>query len=336
MTVPHPVVLLWVAVLGAVGCQPLQFVVTVGPVREGLDESTVLEEAGAGAKVAIVDVSGMILNAERSRLLQQGENPVGLLHEQLGKAAEDDDVRAVLLRINSPGGGVTASQAMFEEVDRFRDRTGKPVVALLMDVAASGGFYLACAADAVVAYPTTVTGSVGVIIQTVGFGPALARFGVQAEAITSGPNKDAGNPLGALDDEERATLQAVVDDFFVQFVKVVRERRPGLTGEALDRAIDGRIVSGTRALELGLVDELGSVYDAWRYAKRAAGIERADLVRYHRPMSRVNSPYALASGGGAAGHAAAAPGETGVRVELIPESVDLPPGFYYLWRPGFQ
>ena len=235
-----------VSLPAASGCRPLQFVVTIGASDGELDRRVVVEERGALRDVAIVDVTGMIVNAERGGPFDRGFNPVSRLHRQLKRCERDDDVAAVLLRINSPGGGVTASDAMYREVVRFRERSGKPVVAMLMDVAASGGYYLACAADEIVAYPTTVTGSVGVILQTVGVGPALARIGVQSEAITSGPNKDAGNLLGSLDEGERAVLQAMVDDFYARFARArahpphgdVRggprsdRRRPGRLGRA--------------------------------------------------------------------------------------------------------
>ncbi|MFW6336224.1 MAG: signal peptide peptidase SppA [Phycisphaeraceae bacterium] len=334
---PSLLLVLALAAFATAGCQPLQFVVTIGSPDGELDRSVVIAEDHARGDVAIVDVSGMIVNAEQDGLLKRGGNPLTLLHQQLRRAERDDEVAAVLLRINSPGGGVTASEAMYREVMRFKARSGKPVVAVLMDVAASGGYYLACSADEIVAYPTTVTGSVGVILQTIGVGPALARIGVQSEALTSGPNKDAGNPLGSLDDEEREVLQAMVDDFYLRFVEVVRTRRPGLSPEDFETVTDGRVVSGARAAELGLVDATGDVYDAFVVAKQAAGLTRARLIRYHRPLQSVESPYAAPPRDGRA-RAGRAGGEAPreIRVDLTPAFADLPPGFYYLWRPGVR
>lgn len=327
-------VLVW---LTATACQPLQFVVTIGSAGGELERSVVVEEDGARRDIAIVDVSGMIVNAEQGGLLERGGNPLTLLHQQLRRAEREEDVAAVLLRINSPGGGVTASEAMYREVMRFKARSGKPVVAVLMDVAASGGYYLACSADTIVAYPTTVTGSVGVILQTIGVGPALARIGVQSEALTSGPNKDAGNPLGSLDEGEREVLQAMVDDFYVRFVEVVRTRRPNISPDDLNTVTDGRVVSGARAAELGLVDATGDVYDAFVAAKQSAGLKRARLIRYHRPLRSVESPYAAPPGNGRASDGRAGGGvPREIRVDLTPAFADLPPGFYYLWRPGVR
>ncbi len=284
------------------------------------------EEAGAhGARVAVIDVSGVIYNASRPSVLGVGENPVALLQEKLDQAANDARTRAVILRLNTPGGTVTASDAMYREVQRFRRKTGKPVIALMMDVAASGGYYLACAADDIVAYPTAVTGSIGVIVQTVSFKPALDRWGIRAEAITTGPNKDAGSPLSNLTPEQRAVLQALVDDFYARFLDVVRQARPGIEPETFPRVTDGRILSGEQALKHGLVDQLGDVHDALALAKQRAGIARADLVMYRRPGRYVGSPYA------------AAPATPTTQLNLAQINLDTPllgepaSGFYYLW-----
>lgn len=321
-----------------VGCGPTTFVVGLSPGDMKL-EKTVVEEAEGRTRdeVAIVDVTGLIVNASQDGLFSKGENPVSAFREKLDKAADDKDVKAVILRINSPGGGVTASEIMHRELVDFREETGKPVVVLMMDVAASGGYYLACGGDAIVAYPSTVTGSIGVIIQTVNFHQALTSIGIVPEAITSGPNKAVGSPLSPMSDEQRAILQGLVDEFYGSFVTVVREARPGLTDEAAARATDGRVVSGIQAQELGLVDHVGDLDDAFALAKSMASIEDADLVLYHRPLDYVASPYASTNiGGGGAGTDINA----GVQMNLLQLNVDgsmgglnMPPGFYYLWRP---
>ena len=309
------------------GCGPLT--ITIGGPNRGIDETVVENPSGHGGnKVAIIDVSGVLLNAEQPGLLQAGENPVSLLHEHLQRAADDRHVKAVILRLNTPGGGVTASDIMYGEVKRFRARTGKPVVAMAMDVTASGGYYVACAADRIVAHPTSVVGSIGVIVQTVSIKPALQRWGVEAEAITSGPNKAAGSPLEVMTDEHRAILRGLVDDFYARFVGVVRAARPGLEEAQLQAVTDGRVMSGQRALEAGLVDQIGDIYDAAAAARTLAGIERAKLVMYHRPLDYAPTPYAAYPG--------AAPGGTQInlaQLNLAGDALTLPDGFYYLWRP---
>ncbi len=324
------IALLITAALG--GCGPITFVVGLAPGDRALRE-TVLEEDGrlGGDRVALIDVTGVLINANKPGLLDRGENPVSLLYEKLAKAEDDPRVKAVVLRLNTPGGAVTASDAMYRELQRFRERTGKPVVALLMDVAASGGYYVACASDRIVAYPTSVTGSIGVIVQTISVKPALQRLGVMTEAMTSGPNKDAGSPLSVLTDEHRAVLQQLVDDFYARFVEVVREARPGIPPDRFDEVTDGRVVSGEVALEHGLVDATGDLHDALAVARDLAGLDRADVVQYHRPLDYVGSPYA----------AAPATPAVGTQVNLLQMNLDaagleLPVGFYYLWRPDLH
>jgi protease IV len=326
----------------AAGCSPMTLTLGGAP-RDNELRAKVVERAERPTRdrVAIVDVSGMIFNAQRPGLFGAGENPVALLHERLEAARRDPQIRAVILRINSPGGTVTASDAMYREVRRFRQRSGKPVVALLMDVAASGGYYVACGADRIVAYPTSVTGSIGVLVQAISLQPALGRLGITAEAITTGPNKTAGSLFSQLQPEQRAVLQAMVDDFYERFVAVVRQARPGVDLDADAHLLDGRIMSGQQAHTSGLVDAVGDLTDAAAEARRLAGVEHADLVIYHRPLSHVGSPYAMghaAAGGGGVGGGVAA-GGTQVNIASLVVSdgmADASMQFYYLWTPPLR
>lgn len=316
-----------------IGCGPTTFVVGVAPGDQKL-VATVVQPADKRTRdaVAIVDVSGMILNAKTPGLLRDGENPVGRFRETLDAAAEADSVKALIVRLNTPGGAVTASDAMYRDLLSFKRRTGKPVVVLMMDVAASGGYYLACAGDHIVAYPSTVTASIGVIIQTVTLQPALSSIGIQTEAITSGPNKNVGSPLSPMSAGHRAVLQSMVDAFYDDFTSVVRDARPGISDEHFEEVTDGRIVSGRRAQAVGLVDTLGDLDDAFDQAKRLARIENAALIRYHRPLEYVGSPHAAAPQGPA----------TPTQINLL--NLDASgllggpptPGFYYLWLPGVR
>lgn len=313
--------------LGA--CGPMMFVVGMSPGDQRLTSTVVARDGRMSSdRVAIVDVSGIILNANKPGLLSEGENPVSMLSEKLAMAQGDPKVRAVILRINSPGGAVTASDIMHRQISQFRADTGKPVVALLMDVAASGGYYIACASDHIVAYPTSVTGSIGVIMQTISVKPALNRIGVQTDAITSGSNKEAGSFLSELKPEHRRILQGLVDDFYQRFVDVVRDARPGISDDDMKWITDGRVFSGQGAAEQGLVDELGDLDTAFAVARSLAGVERADLVLYHRPLKYVGSPYASAQ----------QPVDARTQINLLQVNVsDLPShasvGFYYLWQP---
>lgn len=320
-------------VLATIGCGPIQFTIGTGPASQKLTNTTVHSDGGTTDRVAMIDVSGMIINASQRGILSQADNPVSVLHEKLNEAAEDHHVKAVILRLNTPGGTVTATDAMYREVLRFKQETGKPVVTLMMDVAASGGYYLACSSDHVVAYPTTVTGSIGVILQTISFKPAMDRVGIAAEAFTSGPNKAAGSPLEDLTDGHRAILQDMVDDFYKRFRAVVRERRPNIPDDKFDMVTDGRVLTGDDALALGVVDQLGDLYDAFDAAKKKAGIESAELIRYHRPSEFVPSPYY-----GAPDTPAERRGGTQVNLVQFNFNNNYPlgatsAGFYYLWSP---
>jgi protease-4 len=315
------------------GCGPLTF--TVGARPGGQELTTTVVEADDqmfGPRVAIVDVSGRLINADRNRLLSQGENPVSLLHEKLEAAEQNDRVKAIILRLNTPGGTVTASDVMYRSLQRFKRDSDKPVVALMMDVTASGGYYLACGADEIVTYPTAVTGSVGVLVQTVSLKPALSRLGVQTEAITSGENKAAGSPLTTLSDEQRQIFQNMVDDFYQRFVRVVRQGRPDITESQIEQVTDGRVVSGRRAVALNLADRAGDLYDAFDRAKALAKVPSADLVVYHRQMRYVGSPYA---------ESPAAP-RAATQINLAQVNVNAalpgtsPVMFYYLWQPTLQ
>lgn len=320
------------AVLGLAGCGPATLVIGASPGDNQL-VATVVEDDGRwfSDRVAIIDVTGVIYNADRPGLLRAGENPVSLLHERLAIAEHDHRVKAVILRLNTPGGGVTASDTMYRMVRRFRERTGKPVIALIMDVAASGGYYLACAADRIVAYPTSITGSVGVIVQTVSVKPALDRFGIRAETFASGPNKDTASPLSTMNDEQRQILQTLVDQFHQRFVEVVRDARPGIKPEQFTNLTDGRVLSGDQAVQAGLLDQLGGLDEAFDLALRVSGLKNADLVIYHRRLEYVGSPYALTA-------PAQPTSRSFTQINLAQFNVEgslggLPVGFYYLWGP---
>lgn len=317
-----------VAALLLAGCQPVAYKITPIPVDKLLQETVVIHEKHwAANKIALVDVTGMLADQYRRGLLAEGEHPVSLLAEKLARAANDRRVKAVIIRINSPGGTVTASDLMYEQVRSFKVRTGKPVVAVLMDVAASGGYYLACGCDHIIAHPTTVTGSIGVMMQTVSFAGTMQKLGIRTDAIKSGPYKDAGSPLTDLKPEQRRVFQGLIDEFYERFVRVVAEARPDLSEEQVRPIADGRVYSGNRALELGLIDQVGFLSDAVAYAKEQAGISKANVVMYHRPLAWRPNIYA------------ASPHPAPSTINLL--TLQLPdwpgggaPRFMYLWSPG--
>ncbi len=315
-------------VVSLVGCGNPSFLVTpVYPsanLREITVESPPKDARGRGGKIAIIELDGVILNARTGGLLQAQENPVNRFVESLNLAAEDPAVHAVVLRINSPGGGVTASDTLHNEVRRFREKTQKPVIASIQDLGASGGYYIACAADTILAQPTSVVGSVGVIFQTINVAGTMSRIGVTSDAIKSGPNKDAGSPFRSMTADERQIFQSMIDDFYSRFKTIVRTR-PGdrhIKDEAL--AFDGRVMPGDRAVELGLADQIGNLRDAIALARKLGNAPRAVAVMYKLPFSEQGSIYATSP--------APAPSANTWTLK-VPGMTELPPGFYYLWQP---
>jgi len=225
-----------------------------------------------GGRVGVVDLEGVILSADRFR-------------DMLKRFQDASNIKAVVVRINSPGGGVAASQELYSEIRRFRRETKKPVVVSMESVAASGGYYAAVAADHIVANPGTITGSIGVIIQWMNYGDLLEWAKVRAVTLTSGALKDAGNPTRPLTDEERKYFEDLILKLRAQFQGAVAEGRKGrLKPDALERMADGRVVTGEEALALGLVDEIGDFRDAVDRAARLAHLAVPAEVWHPRPM----------------------------------------------------
>lgn len=321
------------------GCLPNSILITPVWTDQGVKEKELYREAAFAAdKIAVIDVDGLILNGRKPQLIGAGEHPVSLLLEQLEAARRDDRVKGVILRINSPGGAVTASQLMYDEIVYFRRATGKPATAVMLDVAASGGYYVACACDEIVAQPTTVTGSIGVIMQTVDLSGTMQKIGVRADAITSGPRKDSGSPLREMRPEERAWFQGMIDDFYERFVAVVRAGRPKLSEAQVRELADGRVFTATQALENGLIDRIATFREAIDGLKARIGADKVRVVSYRRPQEHVPNYYAQAPGG-AGGDAGAAAGGTQVNlINIETGDMRLPfspvPQFLYLWSPG--
>src|SRR5438132_4467585 len=231
------------------------------------------------------------MNARSSGLLSDGDNPVSLFREKLDAAACDKHVKAVVLRINSPGGAVTASDIMYQDLLHFRHETNKPVVACMMDVAASGAYYLAMASDRIYAHATTVTGSIGVIMSLYNASGLLTKIGVTSDPVKSGPNKDIGNPARPMTKEEREILQNMVNSFYDQFVQVVVKGRQ-LPEERVRALADGRIYTGLDAKKQGLVDEVGYLEDALQAAMDLACIKDARIIAYDACHGYRGSIYA--------------------------------------------
>jgi len=234
------------------------FTVVIIALVSGSSDKTETVTVGSGDKVAVVDLKGVIASSDE-------------VVRQMKKYRNNSSVRAIVLHIDSPGGGVVASQEMYEEVRAVRDG-GKPVIVSMGSLAASGGYYVAVGGSYLVANRGTLTGSVGVISEFLQVKDALDKLGIGVKTIKAGKLKDAGSPMRAMNEDDQKYFQALMDDVHRQFIDVVaRERKMDV--EKVRELADGRVFTGEQALQLGLVDTLGTFEDAVRIAAVKVGIK---------------------------------------------------------------
>ena len=301
------------------GCVTINLVEPPGPVQE-------VQLSGSGSdKVLLLDLSGVITSQDKDGWIPQ-PNLLATFKEELTKATKDEKVKAVVLRINSPGGTVNASDILYHELKTFKANRKIPVIASMMDVAASGGYYLAMASDAILVHPSTVTGSIGVIMLTVNAKGLLEKVGVEANAITSGPRKDMGSPFRTMTPDEKAIFQGVIDSFYHRFLDVVQEGRPQLSSDQIKKLADGRIYSGEQAKAAGLVDDIGYLDEAIDLAKKNAGLAEARIVTYRRHGEYQNNIYSRLFGTGTGLSSLAS-------MDLLSIVRGGSPQFMYLWMP---
>ncbi|MBI5181773.1 MAG: signal peptide peptidase SppA [Nitrospirae bacterium] len=225
-----------------------------------------------GEKIAIINIKGIIVDSKSTV-------------KEIRKYADNPSVKAILIRVDSPGGGVVASQEIYEALKWSKEIKQKKVITSMGTVAASGGYYVACASDLIVANPGTLTGSIGVIMEFASLEGLFRKIGVEGVVIKSGKHKDIGSPFRGLTKEERELLQGIIDDVYVQFVNAVAEGRR-MKPEAVRGFADGRIFTGRQAKELGLVDELGTMQDAINLAAKLGGIKgEPDIIEKERGFS---------------------------------------------------
>lgn len=281
--------------------------------------------ANPAPRIALIDVDGLILNQNLEGMMGSGENPVSAFREKLTGISRDPAVSAVVLRINSPGGAVTACDIMADELARFRAATRKPVVACLMDVATSGGYYLALGADRIVTHPTSMTGGIGVIFNHFNLQDAMAQLNIMPAPVKAGDQIDMGSVTQPLDPKTRELLQEMAEGFRQRFADRVTRHRPGLTAADQRAFADGRVVSASKALSLHLVDRLGYIHDAIQDAERLAGLDDAEVVIYHRAGSPARSLYAIAP----------TPPHLSEAIPFSYPGLDRGklPSFLYLWQP---
>jgi protease-4 len=292
-----------------------------------LEEHVVSGEGNA--KVLLITISRMIGSQEEEEALgvRRRESTTSRIREELDRAAEDDRVRAVVLRINSPGGTVTASDVIFHQLMEFKAKKGVPVVAQLLDMATSGAYYVALAADEIVATPTTVTGSVGVVMYNLNVSGLMEKVGVADQTIKAGERKDIGSPLRKMTAEERGILQTVLNQMQDRFLDLVHERRSGLSADGVKTIADGRILSADQALQLGLVDRIGYLQDSIAGAERRAGVSRARVIMYRRPDEFAENIYS---------RAAVRPAQMNLINFDLGGLHTMTPQFLYMWLPNAE
>ena len=256
--------------------------VNLAPETQPLEEQAI---AGEGKdKIVLMDITGVIASEDAGSVLGGRKEPgmLARVREQLDRARLDKNVKALVIRINSPGGGVTASDTLYHEIKKFKDETGAKVVAHVLDMGTSGAYYAALAADRNTAQPTSITGSIGVIMLRIDATGLMQKIGVQALQISSGGEKGMGSPFRPVSDEERKIFQGMIDSMYGRFVGVVAEGRK-MDPQRVRQLADGRIYTSQEAKEAGLIDRVGYLEDAFTQAKTLASLERATIVTYMRP-----------------------------------------------------
>jgi protease-4 len=315
---PIPIVL----VLAAAGCA-----VRVDFLGESRMQEVLLLKSTAREKVLVVDVEGMISSMEPGSVFNREGDVLSRVYARLQMAAEDKLVRGIILRLDTPGGDVTSSDILYREVLKFRKKTGLPVVALMMGVAASGGYYVASACDAIIAHPSTITGSIGVISLFPDVEGLLSKVGVQVQVIKSGDLKDAGSPFRNLSEQEQRLFQGIIDELYGRFLEVIHEKRKDtLSLEQIRQLADGRVYTASQALKLKLIDEVGYFDEALARVLSLAKVPSARVVAYTYYPKRQSNLYASKLENPPLF-------EQRSIADALPE---LQSGFYYLWLPQMK
>jgi len=262
---------------------------TIGDSDTAVDEFPALEEEwsyGTGdVKVVRMQLSGVITRESEAGLFEAPVDRIEELIMMIRAARNDEEVKAIILEVDSPGGGITPSDELYVELMRFKEGAeGRKVVVLMRDLAASGGYYVAMAGDWLIAQPTTVIGSIGVIMQTLNWKVLSDKIGVTDTTIKSGDNKDMLNPFRESNPEEIALLQKMIDSMHDRFQGIVATSR-GIDSTALKNIADGRIFTSDEALNLKLIDQIGYWDDVVTKTAELLGVDAIKVVRYYQNYS---------------------------------------------------
>lgn len=286
----------WIALIGAVILLGISLVINSAysifktsmnsGIEEILDASvstfseTVLEEGSATQRIAVLNVEGVIQDTgSASSLFGDAGYNHDFFMQQLDEIKQDNSVKAVMLKVNSPGGGVVESAEIYDKITEIQEETGKPFYVSMGATAASGGYYIAAPAEKIFVNRETLTGSIGVIMESVNYGELAERYGIDFVTIKSGPYKDIMSPTRDMTDEERALLQEMLDDSYESFVDIIEEGR-GMTEEEVKALADGRIMNGRQAVEANLADDFGYEEDVVAALKKDFDMANAQVFQY--------------------------------------------------------
>jgi protease-4 len=314
-----------VVVLFLIGCQAPKirlFPSAADPLRE---YTLAGEEKG---KVLVIPIRGTISDAPKRQFIITRPSMVQEVVSQLRKAEKDPEVKAIILKIDSPGGSVTASDILYNEIVAFKQKTKAKVVVAMMGVAASGGYYISLPADYILAHPTSVTGSVGVLFLRPDVTGLMDKIGIGVEVSKTGKNKDMGSPFRQATAEERQIIKDLIDQLGKRFLDRIAEHRK-IDPESLKEISSARIFLADDALKLGMVDRVGYIAEAVSLAKKLAELpENAKVVVYRRTEYPDDNLYNTSTS-----HYEGR-GLSIVSLDLPASLTSFQAGFYYLWQPG--
>lgn len=279
-------------------------------------------------KVAVIPVVGFISDIPRVSLIRSQPSLVQEVVAQLQLAEEDEEVKTVLLQVNSPGGTSTGSDILYHEILEFKKRTGKKVVVAMVDVAASGGYYLALPADYIFAHPTSVTGSVGAIFIRPKLVGLMGKIGVEVKVSKSGKDKDLGAFYQPVTEEETRLFDELIQEMGGIFLDLVKKHRK-LSADQVQKIASARVFMAPEALKNGLIDEIGYLDQALAKAKKLAGLDKdAKVVAYRRSYYPNDNIYNVSNN--------RIQPDRLLELGLFNDLTALQPGFYYLWAPGLS
>ena len=304
-----------------VACTPPKFKI-VPDATDPLKEYTL--EGSAKEKILLIPIRGLISDNPKQGFISTSPSLVEQVVSQLKKAEKDKQIKTVLLKINSPGGTITASDLLYHEISAFKERTGTKILVSMMEIATSGAYYMSLPADEIMAHPTSLTGSVGVIFLQPKVKGLMDKIGIGVDVNKSGKYKDMGSPFRASNEEEQRLIQKTVNELGERFINLVKKHRK-LEASSLADMSTARIFLPEEALKLGLIDKIGYLNDAVQDSKRLAGLPAdARVVVYRRSEYPEDNYYNVA------GVSADNLKPAVINIEL-PDILGLNAGFYYLW-----